>query len=175
MGLPKGRESQGDGVVIVVVGEKNGGMEKAVKLPHQGERESRSQGEAQQVVGWTTTMRYARCEEPDWNCPSKWLLASCLTSKESRAVLRGTVGKGLYVSVPRWPSTLPHVQFLGSGAVVTPPCYPARLEKGCMFQYLAGRLLYFMHGLEGGGWKSAHRGNSLAAYPTVHPVRRGVQ
>ena len=27
------------------------------------------------------------------------------------------------------------------------------------------------HGLEGGGWKSAYLGNSLAAYPTSRPVR----
>ena len=26
------------------------------------------------------------------------------------------------------------------------------------------------HGLEGGGWKSAYLGNSLAAYPTASPV-----
>src|SRR5215471_16845442 len=29
-------------------------------------------------------------------------------------------------------------------------------------------------GSEGGRWKSTHRGNSLAAYPTARPVRRGV-
>jgi hypothetical protein len=29
------------------------------------------------------------------------------------------------------------------------------------------------HGSEGGGWKSAHRGNSPATYPTSRPVRRG--
>ena len=28
------------------------------------------------------------------------------------------------------------------------------------------------HGSEGGGWKSACKGNSLAAYPTSRPVRR---
>ena len=28
-------------------------------------------------------------------------------------------------------------------------------------------------GSEGGRWKSTHRGNSLAAYPTARPVRRG--
>jgi hypothetical protein len=28
------------------------------------------------------------------------------------------------------------------------------------------------HGLEGGGWKSAYLGNSLAAYPTSRPVLR---
>jgi hypothetical protein len=28
---------------------------------------------------------------------------------------------------------------------------------------------------EGGRWKSTHRGNSLAAYPTARPVRRGLR
>lgn len=37
---PKGRESYGDGVFVVVVGV----------TPHQGERESRSQGEGRQVM-----------------------------------------------------------------------------------------------------------------------------
>jgi hypothetical protein len=40
MGLPKGRESYGDGVLIVVVGV----------TPHQGKRESRLQGEVEQVI-----------------------------------------------------------------------------------------------------------------------------
>jgi len=39
MGLPNGRESYGDGVPIVVVGV----------TPHQGEQESCSQGEVEQV------------------------------------------------------------------------------------------------------------------------------
>jgi hypothetical protein len=38
--------------------------------------------------------------------------------------------------------------------------------KRAEFQYLVGRLLYVKHGLEGGRWKSAHKSNSLAAYPT---------
>lgn len=41
MGLPTGRESYGDGVPIVVVGV----------TPHQGKRESRLQGEVEQVIG----------------------------------------------------------------------------------------------------------------------------
>ena len=40
MGLPKGREFYGDGVLIVVVGI----------TPHQGERENRLQGEVEQVI-----------------------------------------------------------------------------------------------------------------------------
>ena len=39
MGLPKGRESYGNGVLIVVVGV----------TPHQGKRESRLQVEVEQV------------------------------------------------------------------------------------------------------------------------------
>ncbi|MCC5670252.1 hypothetical protein LC653_42315, partial [Nostoc sp. CHAB 5784] len=30
-----------------------------------------------------------------------------------------------------------------------------------------------MRSLEGGGWKSAKNGNSLATYPTARPVLRG--
>lgn len=41
MGLPKGRESYGNGVLIVVVGV----------MPHQGKRENRLQGEVEQVIG----------------------------------------------------------------------------------------------------------------------------
>ena len=40
--MPKGRESYGDGVLIVVVGV----------TPHRGERENRLQGEVEQVIGW---------------------------------------------------------------------------------------------------------------------------
>ena len=123
MGWPKGREPQGDGVVIVVVRVTS----------HQGERESRSQGEARQGVGWTTATRYARCEEPDWSCPS-------LTTGELLDIERVTSSS----ERGGW--------------------------KRAEFQYLAGRLLYVKHGSEGGDWKSAHRGNSLAAYPTSCPV-----
>jgi len=42
MGWPTGRESQGHGVVVVVVGVTS----------HRGERESRLQGDARQVIGW---------------------------------------------------------------------------------------------------------------------------
>ena len=48
-GSPAGREAQGDGVPIVVVGAAT----------HQGERESRLQGEGAQVIGYLTTERYA--------------------------------------------------------------------------------------------------------------------
>jgi len=41
MGLPTGRESYGNGVSIVVVGV----------TPYQGERENRSQGKVEQVIG----------------------------------------------------------------------------------------------------------------------------
>jgi hypothetical protein len=55
MGLPKGRESYGDGVLIVVVGV----------TPHQGKRESRLQGKVEQVIKDETEIeRYARCEQP---------------------------------------------------------------------------------------------------------------
>lgn len=40
MGLPKGREPYGNGVLVVVAGV----------TPRQGERESRSQGEGEQVT-----------------------------------------------------------------------------------------------------------------------------
>ena len=48
-GSPAGRESQGDGVPVVVVGVTT----------HQGGRESRLQGEGAQVTGYPTTVRYA--------------------------------------------------------------------------------------------------------------------
>lgn len=55
MGLPNGRESYGDGVLIVVVGV----------MPHQGKRESRLQGEVEQVIGCKQKVeRYARCGQP---------------------------------------------------------------------------------------------------------------
>src|SRR3989454_7113547 len=59
MGWPKGRESQGHGVLIVLVGV----------TPHQGARESRAQGEVAQVVGCPGPARYARCgtPKPDWS------------------------------------------------------------------------------------------------------------
>jgi hypothetical protein len=60
MGWPTGRESYGYGVPIVVVGV----------MPHQGERESRSQGEVGQVIRYAGTARYARCEAPKRYCIS---------------------------------------------------------------------------------------------------------
>ncbi|NJM22274.1 MAG: hypothetical protein HC907_27980 [Richelia sp. SM1_7_0] len=53
--MPKGRESYGDGVLIVVVGV----------TPHQGKRESRLQGKVEQVIKDETEIeRYAKCEQP---------------------------------------------------------------------------------------------------------------
>src|SRR5215471_20705483 len=54
-----GRESQGHGVPIVLVGV----------TPHQGARESRAQGEVAQVVACPEPVGYARCEPPkqDWS------------------------------------------------------------------------------------------------------------
>ena len=48
-GSPAGREPQGDGVPIVVVGVTT----------HQGGRESRLQGQGAQVTGYLTAERYA--------------------------------------------------------------------------------------------------------------------
>ena len=48
-GSPTGRELYGDGVLVVVVGVAS----------HQGERESRSQGEGAQATGCLMTARYA--------------------------------------------------------------------------------------------------------------------
>jgi hypothetical protein len=49
MGSPTGRESYGDGGLVVVAGV----------TPGQGGREGRPQGEADQVIGHSTTERYA--------------------------------------------------------------------------------------------------------------------
>ena len=46
---PLGRESRGDGVLVVVVGATT----------HQGGRESRPQGDGAQVTGCSRTARYA--------------------------------------------------------------------------------------------------------------------
>ena len=48
-GSPAGREPQGDGVPVVVVGVTT----------HQGGRESRLQGKGPQVTGYPSTERYA--------------------------------------------------------------------------------------------------------------------
>ena len=53
-GSPTGREPYGDGVSVVVAGVTT----------CQGRRESRRQGEGTQVLGSTTTVRYARCGTP---------------------------------------------------------------------------------------------------------------
>lgn len=55
MGLPKGRESYGDGVLIVVAGV----------TPRRGERESRSQGEGEQVVRWEGSLGTQDAESRD--------------------------------------------------------------------------------------------------------------
>src|SRR5262252_4167753 len=54
MGWPTGREPEGHGVPIVLVGV----------TPHQGARESRAQGEVAQVAGAPGAVRYARCGTP---------------------------------------------------------------------------------------------------------------
>ena len=53
-GSPTGRESYGDGVLVVVVGV----------APHQGVRESRTQGEGEQVTGRRQIRRSAKCKTP---------------------------------------------------------------------------------------------------------------
>jgi hypothetical protein len=60
VGSPTGREPQGDGVPAVVVGV----------TPHQGVRESRKQGEGEQVTGCRQVERYAKCKRRDGaGCP----------------------------------------------------------------------------------------------------------
>ena len=54
VGSPKGREPYGDGVPVVVVGV----------APHQGVRESRKQGEGEQVTGHQQIGRSAKCKTP---------------------------------------------------------------------------------------------------------------
>jgi hypothetical protein len=54
MGSPTGRESYGDGGLVVVAGV----------TPGRGGRESRQQGEGGQVIGHPTTERYAECRPP---------------------------------------------------------------------------------------------------------------
>ena len=54
MGWPTGREPEGHGVPIVLVGVTS----------HQGTRESRVQGEVAQVAGESGAVRYARCGTP---------------------------------------------------------------------------------------------------------------
>src|SRR6476469_3801944 len=55
VGSPKGRESYGDGGLVVVVRV----------TPHQGGRESRPQsGEGGQVIGHQQVGRYAKCRAP---------------------------------------------------------------------------------------------------------------
>jgi hypothetical protein len=68
MGLPKGRESYGDGVPIVIVGV----------TPHQGERESRLQGEVEQVAGMTRG-----CEVREMR-----------SAKAVLGIVRGSLGNG---------------------------------------------------------------------------------
>jgi hypothetical protein len=53
-GSPKGRESYGDGVPIVVVGVTT----------HQGGREGRLQGEGEQVIGHQRLKGHAKCKTP---------------------------------------------------------------------------------------------------------------
>lgn len=53
MGLPNGRESYGNGVLILVVGV----------TPHQGRRENRLQGEVEQVIKMKQKSRGTRSGE----------------------------------------------------------------------------------------------------------------
>ncbi|MDF5717985.1 MAG: hypothetical protein PUP93_30000 [Rhizonema sp. NSF051] len=51
-----------------------------------------------------------------------------------------------------------------------------RIAKTTLDIIITGKLIdteTVMISLEGGGWKSASNGNSLATYPTVRPVRSG--
>ena len=101
MGWPVDREVYGHGVVVVVVGVTS----------HRGERESRLQGEARQVIGCQDReVREMRNAVADLN------------------IIRAFVSKSV-TGEPRDTETV-------------------------------------MRGSEGGGWKSACEGNSLAAYLT---------
>src|SRR5215471_15587633 len=66
-GWPTGREFEGHGVPIVLVGV----------TPHQGARESRAQGEVAQVAGEPGAVRYARCGTP----PQHRLSFECCSKK----------------------------------------------------------------------------------------------
>lgn len=92
-GWPKGRESQGHGVSVVVRGGES--------PPHgEGRQAGRDlKGEGSEMDAYLNRVDVASLE-------------SCLTSKESRAVRRGAVGK-VPTQVTRRPPTLPHVRFLG--------------------------------------------------------------
>ena len=90
MGWPTGREPEGHGVPIVLVG---------VTI-HQGARESRVQGEVAQVVGWPDAVRYARCGSPkqDWS-----LVERC--SQEATGELIDTERVTISSEGGRWKST----------------------------------------------------------------------
>src|SRR6266567_6847254 len=99
-GSPKGRESYGDGGLVVVAGV----------APCQGGRESRPQGEGGQVIGHRKVGRYARCETLNGTgCPA-WSLESPVLGKRARRVRRGAAGKGPATTAGTSPCGLPCVR-----------------------------------------------------------------
>ncbi len=82
-GTANPRERYAVGAVVVIVGE----------TPHQGERESRSQGEARQARPNETDWRHAKGALA--NTKSVGLLESRMTSKGSRPVWWAGVGKAV--------------------------------------------------------------------------------
>src|SRR6516162_8971623 len=109
-GWPTGREPQGHGVLVVVGGGES---------PPRGEGGQAGRhlkGEGSEMDDYLIRVDVASPE-------------SCLTSKESRAVRRGAVGK-VPAQVTRRPPTLPHVRFLGGGETAMSPCYPTSRAVG---------------------------------------------
>ncbi len=82
MGSPTGREPYGDAVPVVVVGF----------APHQGVRESRKQGEGEQVTGRQQIERYAKCKTPKRYWVS-YVTGEPVTGKLVRRVRRGATRK----------------------------------------------------------------------------------
>jgi hypothetical protein len=111
VGSPKGREPYGDAVPVVVAGVTT----------CQGVRESRKQGEGEQVTGHHKTWRYAKCRSPK----RYWVSSVSITHgivtgepvavKVARRVRRGAMGKRAYIVryLAPWP-TLPLVTSLAA-------------------------------------------------------------
>ena len=88
VGSPTGRESYGDGGLVVVAGV----------TPGQGGRESRPQGEGGQVIGHRQTGRYAKCRAP------KRCWVSCVNAAGVACRWRSCIGSCSTRSCICWPT-----------------------------------------------------------------------
>jgi hypothetical protein len=132
--LPKGREPQGDGVPIVVVGVKAAKWKRpCIAPPGKTGKPFTGQSGTGNLMTGTEEVREMRTAETvlniirELNSRNRLLESRVIRKSVKRGSGRG--GWKRAKSVPRWPPTLRQVRFLGGWGPVMAPGHPTRLMQ----------------------------------------------